>query len=215
MSADVPARPDKRTELLDSAERRLRARGLPGTERRAAAARQPDLHAHVSTSTSSRRTGSSSRCLERRHARYLAALDATVDAGEAPVDALFDSLRDWIDGYGTSGCLYLRALGEYGDADEEIAGCARDYKRALRARVHECVRASLGRSDPATGDRVWLLFEGATAVAGVAGPDAVDVAAGAARALLAAAKPDGPRRDPPRADRSGPGPSQDANVRSA
>ena len=195
MSGNVPAPPghraghraDKRTELLDSAERDFEREGFRGLS---VARLLRDNR--ISTRTFYKHFESKDRLvvevLERRHARYLDALDASVDAATEPVDALFDSLRDWMDGYGTGGCLYLRALGEYGDADREIAGCARDYKRALRARVHECVRASLGRPDPALGDRVWLLFEGATAVAGVAGPGAVDAAAGAARALLAAAR---------------------------
>ena len=183
MSAD--ASPDKRTELLDSAERDFEREGFRGLS-----VGRLLRDNRISTRTFYKHFESKDRLvvevLERRHARYLDALDAAVDAAGEPVDALFDSLRDWMDGHGTGGCLYLRALGEYGDTDEEIAGCARDYKSALRARVHECVRASLGRSEPALGDQVWLLFEGATAVAGVAGPDAVDAAAGAARALLAA-----------------------------
>ena len=196
MSADASAAPDdrgagradKRAELLDSAERDFEREGFRGLS-----VGRLLRDNRISTRTFYKHFESKDRLvvevLERRHARYLDALDAAVDARDAPVDALFDSLRDWMDGHGTGGCLYLRALGEYGDADEEIAGCARDYKRALRARVHECVRASLGRPDPELGDRVWLLFEGATAVAGVAGPDAVGAAAGAARALLSTAKP--------------------------
>ena len=188
-------RADKREELLDSAERDFETEGFRGlsVERLLQGNR-------ISTRTFYKHFESKDdlvlEVLERRHARYLASLEAALEAGDAPVEVLFDSLRAWIAERGTGGCLYLRALGEYGDASATIADRAREYKAALERFTHRCVSAELGRDDPVLGTQVWVLFEGATATVGVAGDRVVDGAAEAARTLLAAARGAPPRTSP-------------------
>ena len=188
MSATAAAaRPDKREALLDSAERDFEREGFRGIS-----VERLLRENRISTRTLYKHFDSKDHLvvevLERRHARYLRILDGERADADSPVDALFDSLERWIEGYGTSGCLFLRALGEYGDTEELIGECARRHKRALEGVVRECVTDALGRPDAALSLQVWLLFEGATAVAGVAGREVVDGARAAARALLARAR---------------------------
>ena len=185
MSAAPQARSDKREALLDSAERDFEREGFRGIS-----VERLLRENRISTRTLYRHFDSKDHLvvevLERRHARYLALLDETMSDARSPIDALFDALERWIGGYGTSGCLFLRALGEYGDTETLIGECARRHKRAQEAVVRECVSAALGRPDAALSVQVWLLFEGATAAAGVAGREVVDTAREGARALVSA-----------------------------
>ena len=185
-AAASATRPDKREALLDSAERDFEREGFRGLS-----VERLLRENRISTRTLYRHFDSKDHLvvevLERRHARYLGILDEAMTGADSPVDALFDSLDSWIEGYGTSGCLFLRALGEYGETEAVIGACARRHKRALEAVVRGCVSDALGRPDDALSVQVWLLFEGATAVAGVAGREVVDAAREAARALVSPA----------------------------
>lgn len=177
---------DKRETLLDSAEHDFEREGFRGLS-----VDRLLRENRISTRTLYKHFESKDRLvvevLERRHARYLALLDEAVRDAPSPVDALFDALERWIEGHGTSGCLFLRALAEYGESDTRIGTCARRHKRAQRDAVRDCVIAALGRRDETLALQVWLLFEGATAVAGVASPGVVDGAREAARVLLSTA----------------------------
>lgn len=131
--------------------------------------------------------------LERRDARYAERFRADVARHAAacgdPLLACFDALKDWLTAEGDRGCMFLKAIGEYGARTPAIAEVAASRKR----RALDDLRCRVGAAglDPGDGlpERLMLLMEGATALAPVLGPEAAaDQARVAAADLLAAAR---------------------------
>ena len=100
--------------------------------------------------------------LEERHRRFLDSLAGAVDEPD-PVTALFDRLEEWLTDAGPSGCLFLRALGEFDS--NAITHCVASYRRDLRS-VIECFFPS---AEEDLIDELLLLVEGATALASTLG----------------------------------------------
>lgn len=125
--------------------------------------------------------------LEERHRRFAARLAAADQEGADPIAILFDTLRHWLEEQGARGCMLLRARAEYAAASEAVVALVRQRKEEFRRMIAVRVAASLGREDAALATRIWLLFEGATAAASVAGPAVVDEAKAAAASLVLAA----------------------------
>jgi AcrR family transcriptional regulator len=126
--------------------------------------------------------------LERREARFLERFeaDAARHASEHgdPLLACFDALSGWLTSEGDRGCMFLKALGEYGDS---VPAMAVQHKRRvldhLRRRVERAGLDPEGR----LAERLMLLMEGAIALAPVLGPHrAAAQARGAAADLLTA-----------------------------
>ena len=84
---------------------------------------------------------------------------------------------------GPSGCLFLKAWGEYAEEDLRLSALALDYRYRQREYISACLRDSPGA---ALADAVWMLFEGAITSALVIGPQAAIYAGEAAAKLLAA-----------------------------
>ena len=131
--------------------------------------------------------------LERREARYVDRFEDDVARHVAahgdPLLACFDALKDWLIAEGDRGCMFLKALGEYGGRVPAIAEIAVSHKRRVLHDLHRRVEAA--GLDPGGGlpERLMLLMEGATALAPVLGPEAAaDQARVAAAALLSAAR---------------------------
>lgn len=130
--------------------------------------------------------------LERREARYLAWLEQGVarhtERHGDPLLAVFDALGEWLAAESDQGCIFLKALGEYGAHQPAIGRFAVAHKQRmlawLRARVAE------SGLDPAGGlpERLALLMEGATALAPVLGPGPACDEARAAAGLLRTAQ---------------------------
>lgn len=131
--------------------------------------------------------------LERREARYLARLEVDVARHVAahgdPLLACFDALGDWLTSEGDRGCMFLKALGEYGASAPAIAAIAVSHKRHVLEDLRRRVEAA--GLDPGDGlpERLMLLMDGSTALAPVLGPQAAaDHARTAATDLLATAR---------------------------
>lgn len=129
--------------------------------------------------------------LERRHTAFMARLANGLAGGLArgqvpadPVAALFDTLEEWMEEHGARGCMLLRARAEYQQASAEIVEVVARQKTEFEAEVAQRVTGALGRADAALSRQIWILFEGATAAAAVAGAGCVDDARRAAGALL-------------------------------
>ncbi len=162
-----------------------------------------------------RAAGVSSRTLYKRHGSkqqlILAALREREDRFFASlaggdIDALFEGLAQWVDREGGRGCMFMRALGEFGgesgpimervDAyharlrSEIAARIARQRERAREARTEGGIAShdAFTSSDSVLVERVLILFEGAAAVGAYRGPDAVRQAGQAASNLLAAGR---------------------------
>lgn len=160
--------------------------------------------AGVSSRTLYKRHGSKQRLilavLREREDRFFASL---ADGG---VEALFDGLASWVEREGGRGCMFLRALGEFGEEDGPVFERVNAYHARLRGEIAARiarqgagmpdVRAegraispdALDDVDPALVERILILFEGAAAVGAYRGPEAARLAGRAASELLAAGR---------------------------
>ena len=130
--------------------------------------------------------------LEARHRRFMDQLSEGDTPKSDPVGLLFDTLRSWIEVHGARGCMLLRARSEYGDASKEIVLLVSRQKHEFRDEVARRVERVLGRKDAVLSTQIWLLFEGATAAASIAGASVIDDARSAALFLLENARTDHP-----------------------
>lgn len=127
-----------------------------------------------------------SAVLARREARYFRRIEQDAAAHLArhgdPLLALFDALADWLTSEGDSGCMFLKAFGEYLAHEPALAESARDHKCRVLADLRR--RAGEAGFDPESGlpEQLLLLMEGATALAPILGGV---VAASRARAAAA------------------------------
>jgi AcrR family transcriptional regulator len=160
-----------------------------------------------------RAAGVSSRTLYKRHGSkqqlILAVLRIREDRffaslSDDGVNALFDGLALWVEREGGRGCMFLRALGEFGDREGPIMERVAAYHARLRGEIAARIarqrekmppaKADGGAKsrdgshdvDPALVERILILFEGAAAVGAYRGPDAARQAGQAASELLAA-----------------------------
>lgn len=124
--------------------------------------------------------------LKARHSAFMTQLAAEY-SDEDPVGGVFEALRGWMAGHGTQGCMLLRARSEYASANPDIVSLVNGQKSAFRAELARRVRIALGEEDEVLTNQIWLLFEGATAAAGLATVAVIDQARDAALLLLAAA----------------------------
>ncbi|MEM6901738.1 MAG: helix-turn-helix domain-containing protein [Pseudomonadota bacterium] len=111
-----------------------------------------------------------------------------------PVLAAVDAIGDWLTGETAQGCLFLKAIGEFGEAAPAITERARAHKEKLladlcvRAAAHERMSAANSDGNAAAqtlGRQLFLLVEGAIAEARLFGAnEATDYARAAAWALV-------------------------------
>ena len=125
--------------------------------------------------------------LEKRHRDFMARLDRRIGNG-GPVGELFDTLEQWLTEHGARGCMFLRAHGEYASANGEVVALVRRQKEEFEREIARRVETVLGSADAALATQVWLLFEGATAVASVSDLSVVGLAKHAAGVLMLAAQ---------------------------
>lgn len=106
--------------------------------------------------------------LDRRDARWRAALDAHVRRCEDPrrrVLAVFDWLGEWLVGPGHRGCAWINAFGELGGTSEPVAEAVRRHKAGFREDLGVLV-AEAGASAEAA-DAIHLLAEGLLVTGGI------------------------------------------------
>jgi len=171
----------KRVDILNAAEKAFEANGfhaVPIDVVIAGASVSPrTLYKHFPG-----KTDLAVAVLERRHERFLDAMKAAIEGSPDPMDALFDALETWLQMVPSTGCLFLRAMGEFGDAP--IVPVVTAHKQALRdvlARLVDALGAPAEKVDP-----LFILIEGATALCPTLGArTAVDAARRSARELFA------------------------------
>ena len=179
------AEDDLEQRLLDAAERLFYRRGVQAVGVDAIVA-----EAGVGTKTLYARFGSKKGLVEaylrRRDQRWLDWLRSQVAAaepGRPRVLAVFEALGSWFADPGFHGCAFINVAGEFAE-DPLARSVAHDHKRALRSLLHE-VAQQAGAPDPAFGDHLMLLVEGAIVTAHIEGDtDAARKACVAATALL-------------------------------
>lgn len=120
--------------------------------------------------------------LEERDKRFFAQLE------EQSIRGLFDALDNWLREEGCLGCLFLRAYGETGGNNPQIAAVIRNHKEQTWQTIRRLVALEIGREDDRLAEQILILFEGATAAAIYRGAGTVATARDTAAMLLAGAK---------------------------
>ena len=173
----------KRTELVHAAARLFAREGLRGIG-------MDHIGASVGASTRTlykhfgSREGLVLAALEARHRAFMDALtNGPPDGGS--VEALFDALERWMTAFGASGCLLLRACGEYQVDNREIVALVQQQKREFFNEIARRVHGALGHEHPRLSAQIWILFEGATAIASLEDLTVIADARAAALSLLA------------------------------
>jgi AcrR family transcriptional regulator len=146
--------------------------------------------ARVSSRTLYKRFGSKERLicavLQQREDRFFAGL-----RGDG-IASLFENLARWAQREGGRGCLYLRALGEFGERGGPILERIDAYHERLRSEIkrrinHELREAKIGTAGldgKLLVERILLLFEGAATVCSYEGSEAARRAGQAAIAFI-------------------------------
>jgi AcrR family transcriptional regulator len=84
---------------------------------------------------------------------------------------VFDILQAWFQSREFRGCMFVHAAAEFHDLDDPIHAAASEHKRLIRDFLGQLAREA-GAADPGRlAGALNLLFEGAIAVAHVAGDD--------------------------------------------
>ena len=127
--------------------------------------------------------------LDHRTGVWNEGIARATDVSATPRDkllAVYDFLDEWFRTDDFRGCGFINAFGELGAVSPAVAAAARAQKDAFRRYVGELV-SELG-ADPALGEQLALLAEGAQTTAAISGrPDAAAHARAAARTLIDAA----------------------------
>jgi AcrR family transcriptional regulator len=190
MPSALPPASAKREHLLDTAwdlfcQNGYRAVGIDTVLARAGVAKMTLYHHFAS------KEDLIAAALEKKAGELTAALEAAVAAaGSNPRRRLlgaFDWLDAWVRSPDFTGCAYIKAAGEYGEADAKPRQAAAAFKRALQARLGAlCAEAGL-RQAPSLPRQLMLLMDGAAVQAQIHGDaDYADEARAAAKALIEA-----------------------------
>lgn len=185
----------ERVRILDAAEHLFYAHGLQqvGMD-------QVRGEAAVSLKRLYREFPSKDQLIEayllRRDARWLTALRTAVarqPAAREGIRAAFDWLGEWFSEPGFRGCAFTNSFGELGADSATVAAVAAAHKAEFRAVFTDLVdrladEGTTGPLEPALGEQLYLLAEGAITAAAVGGdPGSARTARSAADTLLAAA----------------------------
>jgi AcrR family transcriptional regulator len=100
--------------------------------------------------------------------------------------ALFDTIGQWLQGNGVSGCMFINAAAEYGNCDHPIHVVAAEHKRMLTGYIRSlAVDAGAAEADR-LARQLYILVEGAIVATQVCSrTDAASDARDAAEALVA------------------------------
>ena len=174
---------DKKTDIAASAAQLFAREGLRGIG-------VDHIGANVGASTRTlykhfgSRDGLVMAALESRHAAFMAVLHRD-DGDVGTVESLFDTLEQWSAEFGASGCLLLRAGNEYRGANDDIVTLVRGQKTSFFKEIARRVKHALGHDDPLLSSQIWILFEGATAIASLDNTAVIGAARAAAASLMA------------------------------
>ena len=177
---------DKRNDMIAGAARAFEAEGFRGIGvdgvLAPSGASTRTLYKHFGS-----RDGLVLAVLEERHRDFMDRLELQRENAD-PVGGLFDTLERWLIEHGARGCMLLRARSEYASANEDVVALVRRQKEEFQQEIGRRVETALGFADAGLATQIWLLFEGATAVASVSDLSVVGLAKHAARVLVTAAQ---------------------------
>ncbi|WLI75614.1 TetR/AcrR family transcriptional regulator [Kosakonia sp. H02] len=166
----------KRQDIIQAAERLFYSNGFHATSTdricREAGVSTRTLYRHFPS-----REQLTEAVMQARQQRFFADLQKP-DHPQA-IDTLFTVLGKWMEEYGTDGCFFLKAWGEYAQENVRLSALALGFRYALREYIAACV------NNAALADAVWMLFEGAITSALIVGPQSAHRAGEAAAMLIA------------------------------
>lgn len=172
---------ERREDILAGAERAFEAEGFRGIGvdkiLAQSGASTRTLYKHFGS-----RNGLVIEVLRRRHLEFMKRL-AEADHLD-PIGELFEIQREWMNEHRNSGCMFLRAQGEYDAISADVCAIVIEHKKQFQAEIERRVEIALGRPDPVLAMQVWLLFEGATALARLRDTSALATAKDTAKFLL-------------------------------
>jgi AcrR family transcriptional regulator len=118
--------------------------------------------------------------------RFRKGVEAHGDNPEDGLMAFFDVARAWFAEDRFFGCLFVSAASEYSSEPAAIRAACQAHKNAVRSQMQDlCFQAGL--ADPfELGDKLFLLLEGATAMAHVSGDPSGAVLAKSSAGVLVA-----------------------------
>lgn len=122
--------------------------------------------------------------LRHRHLAFMKLLNEA-DVSD-PVGEIFEIQRQWMTEHKNSGCMFLRAQGEYAAISADIIAVVNDHKRQFETEIERRVEIAIGCPDANIAMQIWLLFEGATALASLRGTLTFETAKDAATNLIRA-----------------------------
>ncbi len=176
---------DKKNEIASSASQLFSRESVRGTGvdhiSTVVGASTRTLYKHFGS-----RDGLVVAALEARHRAFMEMLEQT-SPDTRTVASLFDTLAEWSEKHGASGCLLLRARHEYGGSNPEIVALVRHQKEAFLTEIARRVCKAIGHESAQLSAQIWMLVEGATAVASVQDLTVIGDAKAAALTLVTGA----------------------------
>jgi AcrR family transcriptional regulator len=170
-------------DIIEGAERAFEAEGFRGI-----GVDKVLAHSGASTRTLYKHFGSRDglviEVLRHRHVAFMGLL-SEADPSD-PVGELFEIQLKWTREHVNSGCMFLRAYGEYAAISADITSVVNDHKQQFETEIERRVEIAVGCPDANLAMQIWLLFEGATALVGLRGTLALETAKDAAKLLLRA-----------------------------
>jgi len=131
--------------------------------------------------------------LRRRDERFRAWLRAGVEQRAAlprgRLEALFETLAEWVEGASFHGCLFINATAEYGAAASPVRKAAAEHKALLREWLTDLAREAGAAAPENLAGELLLLKEGlivSVQVSGTGGDFVETARRMAARAIAAA-----------------------------
>ncbi len=188
------ARPSKREQLMDAAERLFceygyHATGIDRILAEAGTAKMT-LYNHF-PSKDELILAVLRRRSERQRDWLLGDIAGRADDPRGQLLAVFDALDDWFHNPDFHGCAFVNAAAEFGAAEDAVHQAAAEHKHMMGALLRDLAERA-GANEPARlAEDLMLLIEGAISLAHVAGRKSAARRAKRAAALLidAAARP--------------------------
>ncbi len=121
---------------------------------------------------------------ERFRNHFVRRLEELTTNPKEQLYALFDVLQEWFDGKDFSGCMFVKASGEYPEHDTPILNIAAEHKKLLNQFITRIARNAGAKDPELLAGQLMILKEGATVLAHLNGNGKTAQEAKTAAALL-------------------------------
>lgn len=87
--------------------------------------------------------------------------------------AIFDVMKNWIDGSDFQNCMFIKATAEFQDPSHPIRKASAEHKQALLDHVADLARQAGAKNAPSLASQLFMLMEGETVAAYIIGDKGV------------------------------------------